>query len=111
MSLVVKLILLIAIGELIIHFMFFLISKLLGKANRDKITRSSILKGLIERAYVLITLWYGFSSALTLLGALKIATRIKDSEDKVSNDFFLLGNLMSVLFGILYYVIIKNLVG
>lgn len=91
MSLVVKLILLIAIGELIIHFMFFLISKLLGKANRDKITRSSILKGLIERAYVLITLWYGFSSALTLLGALKIATRIRILKIKSPMISFYLG--------------------
>lgn len=97
-------------GEILIHFVFHFISKSIGKTNRDKITRASILKGLIERAFVLITLWFNLASALTLLGALKIATRIKD-EDKVSNDFFLLGNLISVLFGVLYFVILKNLIG
>jgi hypothetical protein len=50
------------------------------------------------------------TSALTLLGALKIATRINDKEDKVSNDFFVIGNLISVLFGIGYYVILKELI-
>jgi len=97
-------------GEFLIHFVFHFISRSIGKTNRDKITRASVLKGLIERAFVLITLWFNLASALTLLGALKIATRIKD-EDKVSNDFFLLGNLISVLFGVLYFVILKNLIG
>ena len=40
-----------------------------------------------------------------------LATRIKDTEDKISNDFFLIGNLMSVLFAVVYFVIIKNLIG
>ena len=102
---------LIIAGEIFIHVLFYLISKFIGKTNRDKITRASVLKGLVERAFVLITLCNNIASALTLLGALKIATRIKDNEDKVSNDFFLLGNLVSVLFGVLYFVFIRNLIG
>lgn len=78
---------LIVFGEALILLLFYLISRLIGKTNRDKITRASILKGLIERAFVLTILLFNLSSALTLLGALKIATRIKDNEDKVSNDF------------------------
>jgi hypothetical protein len=108
---IAKIVLVILPGELIVHILFHFISRFIGKTNRDKITRSSIIKGLIERAFVLTTLWFGLSSALTLLGALKIATRIKDNEDKVSNDFFLLGNLISVLFGVLYFVVIRNLMG
>jgi len=95
-------------GEILIYLVFHLISRWIDKTNRDKITKASVLKGLIERAFVLITLWFNLTSALTLLGALKIATRIKD-EDKISNDFFLLGNLISVLFGVLYFVILRNL--
>jgi len=98
-------------GELLIHLLFFLISKLIGKANKDRINVASILKGVLERIYVVATLTFNLTSALTLLGALKIATRIKDTEDKVSNDFFLIGNLLSVLFGIGYYLAIKYLVG
>jgi len=101
---------LIVLGEAFILLLFYLISRFIGKTNRDKITRASILKGFVERAFVLTILWFNLASALTLLGALKIATRIKD-EDKVSNDFFLLGNLISVLFGVLYFVILKNLIG
>jgi hypothetical protein len=111
LGIVPKILLVILPGEFLIHFVFNLISRSIGKTNRDKITRASILKGLIERAFVLTTLWFNLSSSLTLLGALKIATRIKDTEDKVSNDFFLLGNLISVSFGVLYFVILKNLIG
>ena len=98
-------------GELIIHVLFFLISKFIGKTSKDKISRTSILKGLLERTFILVTLHLGMNQALTLLGALKIATRIKDSEDKVSNDFFLIGNLVSVLFGIGYYILLTDLIG
>lgn len=92
----------IILGEILIYFLFHLLSKFLGKANRDKITRVSIVKGLIERTFVVVV--------LLTSSALKIATRIKDTEDKVSNDFFLVGNLVSVLFGIGYYVILKELI-
>lgn len=95
-------------GEIIIHILFSLISRVIGKQNRDKISLSSVLKGIVERTYVVTVLFIEVASALTLLGALKIATRIKDDESKVSNDFFLIGNLISVLFGVVYYVFLKD---
>lgn len=104
-----KILAIVFLGELLAHLVFYLVSKVIKKANRDQITRSTVLKGLVERTFVVVVLFYNIASALTLLGALKIATRIKDGEDKVSNDFFLLGNLVSVLFGVFYYVIIKRL--
>ena len=69
------------------------------------VRRKSILKGLLERTFIVVSPYLNITQSLTLLGALKIATRIKDGEDGVSNDFFLIGNLISVLFGIgyLYY--------
>src|SRR5882672_8970163 len=96
-------------GEIIIHFLFFMISRMIGKSNKDKINAVSILKGILERIFVVVSLWFAMTQSLTLLGALKIATRIKDNEDKVSNDFFLIGNLISVLFGIGYYVLLNEL--
>jgi hypothetical protein len=95
-------------GEMLIHFILFLLSKFFGKTPKDKISLRSILKGILERVFIVVTLYHNMAQALTLLGALKIATRIKDTEDKVSNDFFLVGNLISVLFGIAYYVIFKE---
>ena len=95
-------------GELILPVLFFIVSKFIGKTNKDKISRTSILKGLLERTFIVVSLHFNLAQALTLLGALKIATRIKDGEGKVSNDFFLIGNLISVLFGIGYYVLLKE---
>ncbi|HTH56464.1 MAG TPA: hypothetical protein VL728_10505 [Cyclobacteriaceae bacterium] len=101
----------IVIGEILIHLIFIVLSRMLGKEKRDKITGLSIFKGLLERAFVVVTLNFEMVSALTLLGALKIATRIKDTEDKISNDFFLIGNLTSVLFAIGYFVIGRKMIG
>jgi hypothetical protein len=91
-------------GEIVIHLLFFAISKSIGKPNRDRISFSTILKGLLERTFVVVVLVLGLNAALAILGALKIATRIKDEENKVSNDFFLIGNLISIMFGIVYYL-------
>jgi hypothetical protein len=106
----VKILTVIVIGELVIHFLFFLLSKLFGKDKKDKINGISIFKGILERTFILVSFHFNMTSALTLLGALKIATRIKDTEDRVSNDFFLVGNLISVLFGIAYYILLKELI-
>ncbi len=97
-------------GEILLHVLFFLLSKFIGKGKKDKVDRTSILKGVLERLFVVVSFFYGFTSALTLLGALKIATRIKDTEDKVSNDFFVIGNLISILFGIAYYIVLRELI-
>jgi hypothetical protein len=97
-------------GEIIIHIFFFAISRMIGKSSRDKISLVSILKGLLERIFVVVSLWFDMTASLTLLGALKIATRIRDTEDKVSNDFFVIGNIVSVLFGIGYCEVLKYIV-
>ncbi len=111
MTQVINLLILIFIGEPLIHLLLFIMSKVFGKEKKDQLSGLSVFKGILERTFVVVTLYFDMASALTLLGALKIATRIKDTEDKISNDFFLIGNLMSVLFAVVYFVIIKNLIG
>ena len=98
------------LGEVVIHLLFFLISKSIGNPNRDRINLSTVMKGWLERAFIAVVLVLGIASAITMLGALKIATRIKDEESKVSNDFFLMGNLVSVMFGIGYYVLYVKII-
>ena len=95
-----KIVAMLILGELLIHVLFFSLSKFFGKDKKDKINGISIFKGVLERTFILVSFHFDMTSALTLLGALKIATRIKDTEDKISNGFFLVGNLISVLFGI-----------
>lgn len=107
---ILKILTIVIVGEVIIHILFFFLSRIFGKDKKDKINGISIFKGVLERTFIVASFHFNMTSALTLLGALKIATRIKDTEDKVSNDFFLVGNLISVLFGIGYYVILKELI-
>lgn len=52
--------------------------------------------GIIERVFLYLCILTAVYHGLTLFGALKIGTRIKADENKVSNDYFLIGNMISV---------------
>ena len=65
------------------------------------------MKGILERAFISFSLLVGYPQVLTLFAALKIATRIKD-ESKISNDYYLIGNLVSVSLAILYTLLIER---
>lgn len=77
----------------------------------------SILKGWIERLFLFVALVHGYPHVLTVFSALKLATRLKrdDDQDKAGrgfnfNDFYLLGNFLSVMAAIIYvywYSLIK----
>lgn len=54
-----------------------------------------VFKGILERLTIYIGLLGNFPQILIVFGALKIATRIK-SDDNISNDYFLIGNLSSI---------------
>ena len=55
----------------------------------------------------------GIESVMALFGAVKIATRFKEDQDsKISNDYFLIGNLTSVtivIFDTMLYPYIEKL--
>jgi len=88
------------IGELIALPIFYLITKMF----RRNLTLSSVLRGALERFFIYIILLVELPQGLAFFGALKIATRLKD-DDKISNDYFLTGNLLSVLLVIGYYML------
>jgi hypothetical protein len=77
--------------------------------NKKIIERKlAIIKGILERFVLFLGLANELQQALTLFGALKLGTRItSDKEHRVSNDYFWIGNLLSVLIAILYFVIWK----
>jgi hypothetical protein len=102
----------------------------LGRAGFDI---RSILKGAFERVFLTVSLYLNYSQALTLFSALKLATRLKHVEKTVSkaeadqapvdgsvttnpnpensfNDYYLVGNLLSVLLSVLYVWLIKKYV-
>jgi len=96
----ISVIIIIELGSIL----FFLV---LAKYNQDKISFSSVMKGIMERAFICFSLLVGYPHILTLFAALKIATRIKD-ESKISNDYYFIGNLVSVSLAILYTLLIEQ---
>lgn len=98
-----------ALGEMFATALYFTISKILHHNTTNKLTTRSLLKGLLERAFLLLSLINGFPQALTVFGALKIATRLKDKDDRITNDYFLIGNMISLMLAIIYFLIWKNL--
>ena len=77
----------------------------------------SVFKGLIERAFLTYSLYSGFPHALTLFGALKLGTRLKSADNEQTeegrkkesnyNDYYLIGNLISVSLSIFYFQLIR----
>ena len=88
-------------GELITNLCFFILIKIM---NRGRMSFSGAIRGTFERLFLFFAMVNDIFHALTLFGALKIATHIKD-DDRVSNDYFLIGNLISVSAAIGYFLI------
>lgn len=100
------------VGELIAALAFHLLKKRLGPSQTGSPRSGAVLKGVLERVTILVGLLAGFPHVLTAFGALKISTRLtEDQNDHISNTYFLIGNLLSILFAMIYAVIIVRIVG
>lgn len=92
-------------GECILGFVFLVTAKIFDKdATVDP---KSILKGVVERAFLTLCLINKYPHALALFGTLKLGTRLKridanNEESKSFNDYYLLGNMVSVAAAIIY---------
>ncbi|MGL5276622.1 hypothetical protein SAMN04488018_12719 [Myroides marinus] len=94
--------------------------KIFAALKWNKIDKMSVFKGGCERIFISFSLLYGFPHVLTLFGALKLGTRLKRADDEKTaegrkresayNDYFLLGNFLSVGLSIVYYVLLKQYV-
>ncbi len=92
------------LGEILANVVFYVLIRIM---NRGKMSFSSAVRGIFERLFLFFAMVNGIFHALTLFGALKIATHIRD-DDKVTNDYFLLGNLISVS-AALGYLLLYNI--
>ncbi len=101
MRLLLVLIVFISVELLLASWIFEILRSLFGSeiatagSSRARSRAWPIWKGIVERSVVFFGLLSGFPHVLTVFGALKIGTRLK-VDDKVSNDYFLLGNLCSI---------------
>lgn len=100
---------LILVSEIVLAFMFSVISQLFYK--KMGFDFKSIFKGIVERMFLMFCLFNDYPHALTFFSALKLGTRLKHEENKASenkyNDFYLIGNLISVMIAISYVLLLK----
>lgn len=101
-----------------ISFSLFFWAIMPRQLNNKKFDLKSVLKGLIERGFLTYSLYAGFPHALTLFGALKLGTRLKrvektdtKEEQKLQstyNDYYLIGNFISVSLSIFYFTLLRS---
>lgn len=68
--------------------------------------KREVLKGVLERLLLIRGILSGYPQVNIAFGALKIGTRFQQN-NKVSNDYFLIGNFISLLVAIVFVVLAK----
>ncbi len=86
------------IMETIINVVFHIVSRKL-KSDENRVL--SIFKGLLERIFLITGLLLGFPQVIIAFGALKIGTRFQRNS-KISNDYFLIGNFISLMAALIF---------
>lgn len=90
--------------ELLINGVFHFVSKRMKSEENRKI---SILKGTLERLFLIIGMMVGYPQVIIAFGALKIGTRFQKNS-KVSNDYFLIGNFISLIAALMFMIAIRQ---
>ncbi len=80
----------------------------LFSTDKDRPGRSpgtEVLKGVLERLVVTFGLFIDLAGILTVFAALKLANRLTHEGDHSdqSKNYFLIGNLLTILFCLVYY--------
>ncbi|HLS37738.1 MAG TPA: hypothetical protein VK023_05650 [Sphingobacterium bovisgrunnientis] len=112
------------IGEILINITWFkyLKRKFTGEYPEEKTSNKetqdstkrllglniSTFKGIMERLIMATSLAIGVTPILIVFGALKIGTRLKSPDDKIQNDYFLIGNLSSIFISVIYVYIFEK---
>lgn len=88
------------IGELVALVAFARVRAIYAPRIEGKPTsgRRALYKGLLERLVIYLGLLMGYGVIIAAFGAFKLGTRWKEDEPTpISNDYFLVGNLVSLL--------------
>lgn len=92
------------IGEIISTVLFKTIQYSSEKKMNFKIDRP-VIKGILERLFLFLALIYKLPQALIAFAAIKIGTHFIKGKDKISSDYFFIGNITSLLIVIIYFII------
>ena len=86
----------------------------------------TVFKGVLERAVLLVGLLAGYPQVIIAFGALKLGTRLHEDfeepapqtsppsrkhKENISNNYFLIGNLVSILLAMFYALAADRLAG
>jgi hypothetical protein len=101
----------ICVGEVFFHLTFALVSRVLGLIHPG-IKAIEVFKGIIERLMLSVGVAHGIPTVIIAFGALKVATKLSLSAADTDqahvarhNDYFVIGNVLSILFAIIYALI------
>ena len=95
-----------AVGLIVFPILNYYLGPQDGKAWDIK----AILKGVLERLVLFTALIHGYPQMLIAFGAMKLGTRLHtEQESEITNTYFLVGNLLSMLLAIISSVITKAL--
>jgi len=97
--------------EIVIAFLFSMIAQIFYK--KVGLDFKSIIKGVVERLFLVLALYNGYHHGLTFFSAVKVATRLKHGESEADmesrfNDYYLMGNLVSVSCAIGYVLALQH---
>jgi hypothetical protein len=86
------------VGEIVAGIFFSLLRDHFAVGQEQSEANLATAKGSLERLVLFIGLLNGYVSVLIVFGTLKISTRLhEDNKSKISNDYFLVGNLVTIL--------------
>jgi hypothetical protein len=98
------------VGELLAAVVFFVLRRAVGPPSDSGVAKWAVGKGILERLTLFVGLLHGFPHILIAFGALKLGTRLHDERDShISNTYFLIGNLVSILFAMLDTIVTQAL--
>ena len=98
--------------EFVAIFLFKWIRKTFSNTENNTKQKAnwSVLKGLLERGMLLLAFIAAVPTVIVFFGAIKLGTRFKETEEtKISNDYFLVGNITSAIVVLLEYFLYQLL--
>jgi hypothetical protein len=97
------------IGELVSLLIFTTLKRITKLPKSSPARKASVVTGILERAVLYVGLLHGFPQILIAFGALKICARLHaEKKSKISNTYFLMGNLISILLAMLYAIVAQQ---
>ena len=97
------------IGEAVAFLIFKVMVRILGGGWKWAFD-CSVVKGILERFFLFISLILGLPQGLIAFGALKVGSRFTEEAEKITSDYFFIGNITSITLAVLYFFIWNQLI-